>query len=131
VKMAKSLSELTKKSFAIIFASLLLSGCAASKGFLAGAAGGVPYIDEIRHDEVDPTSTHTILKIFGHQSIILWTSLGFWPVAAAYGSASAIYGAFQFLKVGNKHEKSDRSWPDMPRRQNSEGDYQDGYPAIK
>ena len=79
---------------------LLLSGCAISKGFLAGALGGVPYIDEIRHDEARVGSGHTELKVFGHESVIVWLAYGtIWPLAAAYSGASGLYGAYQFWKL--------------------------------
>ena len=76
----------------------LLSGCAASRGFLVGAFGGIPTVDEAIHKEYDPDSLHTNLKVFGHQGMIISTSYVLWPLAAAYGGVSGIYGAYQFWK---------------------------------
>ena len=95
---------------------LILSGCAAAKGFLAGAVGGVPYVDEVRHGEVQPGSGHTELKVFGHQSVVVWAAYGLWPLAAAYGSASALYGAYQFWKYDRDHLKSAAERTDEQRK---------------
>ncbi len=82
--------------------TLALNGCAASKGFLAGAVGGVPYIDEVRHGEVSATEFPTSLKVFGHETILISMAYApLWPLAVVYGVASGSYGAYHFWKIDN------------------------------
>lgn len=102
----------------VFVGALALMGCAAVKGALAGITGGAPYVDEIVHDEIDPTSFHTNLKLFGHQAVILVGSLAFWPLAAAYGGASCIYGTYRFISADDtpKPLKGNR----MPTRTTSD-----------
>lgn len=93
-------------AFFAVLSLLTLNGCAISKGFLAGAIGGIPYVDECRHDEARHGTAHTELKVFGHQTVVVWASYGLWPLAAAYGSASAVYGAYQFWKMDREFNRT-------------------------
>lgn len=76
---------------------IALSSCAPVRGALAGAVGGVPYVDEVRHKEAEPGAIHSELKVLGHDVVVVCLAYGLWPLAVAYGGASAIYGAYQFM----------------------------------
>ena len=93
-----------KISCLLVVAAIALSGCAGARGALVGVMGGIPLVDEYTHNDVDPNSMHTNLKEFGHQSAMIATVYVLWPLAAAYGGVSAVYGAYQFWKYEKKNE---------------------------
>ncbi len=81
---------------------LSLPSCAPAKGALAGTIGGVPYVDEVHHDEAKPGEIHTTLKVLGHDALLIFFAISSWPMAVAYGGVSALYGAYQFCQEPEK-----------------------------
>ena len=91
----------TRVTVCILYAGLALSvsGCVATRGFMTGVTGGPMIIDEIRHGEFDTKTAHTAGKSFAHMAGILTTIPVLWPLSAAYGTASGLYGAYHFWKI--------------------------------
>lgn len=88
------------------FLALFLSGCAAERGFITGSLSGPAAVDEAIHGEFDPTYVETNLKVWTHRGILIGTGVVLWPLAAAYGGASGIYGAYKY----HKHFKNEKEW---------------------
>jgi len=89
-----------KNTILVAFLALALTGCAASRGFWTGAMGGPQVVDMFVHDEVNIEEPEVHLKLTAHQALLASTAFVLWPLAAAYGGASGIYGAYQFHTKG-------------------------------
>ena len=63
-------------------------------------------VDEAVQYEARATSVETNIKIWAHRGLLIGTSLTLWPVAAAYGGASVLYGAYKY----NKELKNVEDW---------------------
>lgn len=88
----------------IVLMAALLSGCAASRGFVSGTLGGPQYVDEVVTGNAVSGSAHTELKAAGYQTLMIVTAWSIWPVSAAAAGLSGIYGAYQFWKNEKKEE---------------------------
>lgn len=85
-------------SITIIFGvvTIILQGCAASRGFMAGAIGGPMAVDEYTHGEFIKGSFHSEFKPFAHGTLAIAIAAFAWPVAVTYAGCSGLYGAYQF-----------------------------------
>lgn len=107
------------RAFFALTLPLICSACAPAKGALAGTIGGVPYVDEVHHDEARPGEFHTTLKVLGHDALFIFLAVSAWPMAVAYGATSAMYGAYQFCQEPIK-DNNEGTMP-IPRRLIPEG----------
>lgn len=86
------------KRVVLCLCAVLLSGCAASRGFVTGMFGGVAVVDEVTRGEAQKGSAHTELKSGAHMVTAATLAAMCWPCSVALVGASGIYGAYQFWK---------------------------------
>lgn len=91
-----------RRSLSYFLVVALLSGCAASRGFLAGTLGGPQYVDECINGKAVSGSAHTELKAASYQTLMIVTSWSAWPVSVTAAGLSGIYGSYQFWKAEKK-----------------------------